>query len=284
MSEIFPKLDPDPKIEPLRDSIDFDDLGEFLKSRDFKRFCIQVNLDKNWRSNFEYVKKHRTIFLAGFDHDEMDLEECLTLTMNQIWDSDKHIFFIFIQDFLYTYTKWSKKDFRVKEIKEDLELLEAPKYILEKVESFQPQNEQGVPNIPIPEVIDSKTKLERCLNEMDLSINKAEYNLTLTYAYSSLEGLFKAYIAAKVSEIELTNDLSKNSKIVKDHIKSQIAKNQQEYPVQMINLISTITNAVSNARNQFSESHFGGSSDLWLAEFTRDCTNSVGRLILKFIN
>lgn len=51
----------------------------------------------------------------------------------------------------------------------------------------------------------------------------------------------------------------------------------------MINLISTIASAVSNARNQFSASHFDKESDKWLAEFARDCVNSNGRLIIKFV-
>ncbi len=36
-------------------------------------------------------------------------------------------------------------------------------------------------------------------------------------------------------------------------------------------------------KSYFSDSHFDGESDKWLAEFARDCVNSIGRLILKFI-
>ena len=50
-------------------------------------------------------------------------------------------------------------------------------------------------------------------------------------------------------------------------MKSDFDKKGIAYPEQMINLISTITNAVSNARNGFSESHFDRKSDKWLAEF-----------------
>ena len=117
---------------------------------------------------------------------------------------------------------------------------------------------------------------------MDKTIKDKEYNLTLTYAYSCLEGIFKAYIYNNISQNSQESDLSKLSKEVKKHLIEHFKTNEIEYPEQIINLIGTITNAVSNARNSFSESHFDNNSDEWLAEFVKDCVNSIGRLILKF--
>ena len=44
--------------------------------------------------------------------------------------------------------------------------------------------------------------------KMDLSIKNEEYNLTLTYAYSCLEGLFKAYTSLKILSTKDENDLT----------------------------------------------------------------------------
>lgn len=118
---------------------------------------------------------------------------------------------------------------------------------------------------------------------MDLSIKSTEFNLTLTYAYSCLEGLYKAFINEKIPEKSGLTDLNQMSKAVKDYLKDHFEKNDTRYPEHMVNLISTITFAISNARNSFSESHFDEKSDKWLAEFSRDCVNSIGRLIINFI-
>ena len=52
----------------------------------------------------------------------------------------------------------------------------------------------------------------------------------------------------------------------------------------MLTLISTITSAISNARNSHSTSHFDADSYDWLAIYTRDCVNTIGRLVMRFIN
>lgn len=118
---------------------------------------------------------------------------------------------------------------------------------------------------------------------MEKTILNGEYNLTLTYAYSCLEGLFKAYIHSNISKISQESDWAKLSKLVKKNLVEYFNESEIQYPEKVIDLIGTITNAVSNARNSFSESHFDNDSDKWLAEFVKDCVNSIGRLILKFI-
>ncbi|RXS79823.1 hypothetical protein [Burkholderia pseudomallei] len=55
------------------------------------------------------------------------------------------------------------------------------------------------------------------------------------------------------------------------------------FPEQIVNAIPTLTNAVANSRNGFSESHFADDAQKWLATFARDMTNSIGCLLLHFI-
>lgn len=74
-----------------------------------------------------------------------------------------------------------------------------------------------------------------------------------------------------------------NSFRLLDNWASALVAFQVNYPEQVLNLITTMTNAISKARNSFSDSHFDGESDKWLGEFARDCVNSIGRLIIKFI-
>jgi hypothetical protein len=78
------------------------------------------------------------------------------------------------------------------------------------------------------------------------------------------------------------NELIPLSKIVKEHIAGQL-KAQESFPEQIVNSIVTITNAVANSRNGFSESHFNDDASKWLAIFARDLTNSIGRLLLHFL-
>lgn len=71
-------------------------------------------------------------------------------------------------------------------------------------------------------------------------------------------------------------------KVVKDDITEKL-KARGPFPEQIVNAIPTLTNAVANSRNSFSESHFADDAQKWLALFARDMTNSIGRLLLHFI-
>lgn len=70
-------------------------------------------------------------------------------------------------------------------------------------------------------------------------------------------------------------------KLVRDDIEQQLA--QAAYPQMMVTSISTLTNAIANSRNGYSDSHFDQGSYKWLASYTRDLVNSLGRLILHFL-
>ena len=69
---------------------------------------------------------------------------------------------------------------------------------------------------------------------------------------------------------------------MKDDITEKL-KTRGPFPMEIVNAIPTLTNAVANSRNSFSESHFADDAQKWLAMFARDMTNSIGRLLLHFI-
>ena len=275
--------EPIPKLEPLSDSLKQLDIGEFLKSREFKRYRIQAGLDEYWRELYNNVKRNRRVFSVGMDHEKYDSIGTLNLLMNHLCQNNVQTFYLMLKDFIYTFSVWNKEPIDFSEIIEDLELLDCPDHILNFIASLGINDKTAVPKSTVSSDIWNAKKLEECINKMDISIKHGEFNLTLTYAYSCLEGIFKAYIKNNVPENIEEDKITKMARIVKTHLKEHFEKNDEKFPEPMLELIGTITNAVSNARNNFSESHFDKTSDKWLAEFARDCVNSVSRLVLKFV-
>ena len=272
-----------PKIEPLFEDLKRLNLGQFLLSQDFKRYCIKINFEESWRNAFKHAKSERRYFCVDIDHDLFDSIDALGLILNRLYQSDKDNFFGFVHDLLLIYTQWSKNDLRVKDILDDLALLSAPENIILGIEKLGNYFSTPVPKTSIPEKMWNSEKLESFLRKMDDSIKEEEYNTTLTYAYSCLEGLFKSFIVEKMPEKSELDKLNQLSVADRDYLKGDFCSRGIEYPEQVLNLIPTITNAISTARNSFSNSHFDGESQKWLAEFARDCVNSIGRLIIKFI-
>ena len=272
-----------PKIEPLISDLKSLKMGDFLKSIDYKRYLVKVGLEESWRNAFNYVKQNRGYFAVDLDHDYFDSLDAMVVILNHLFTNDRENFFLFICDLLLTYTEWSKQDLNTKNIITDLQLLTPPQKIIDKIEHLSNFYSKPVPKSSVPENIWNADKLDSILKKMDSSIQNHEYNSTVTYAYSCLEGLFKTYIKELHLKKTDTDKLNQLAKLVRDDIIERLKNKKLGFPEQMINLITTITNAISNARNSFSDSHFDGESDKWLAEFARDCVNSIGRLILKFI-
>ncbi|MGM0502862.1 MAG: hypothetical protein ACQERJ_10050, partial [Bacillota bacterium] len=97
-----------------------------------------------------------------------------------------------------------------------------------------------------------------------------------------LEGFYKAFIKENIPQKTDLNDLTSMAKEIRKYIENHFDSEGIDYPEQIIILITTITYAIGNSRNQFSDSHFDNEAEIWLAEFCRDCINSVVRLLLKF--
>jgi len=140
----------------------------------------------------------------------------------------------------------------------------------------------AVPKVNIPAEFSSAEKLTRSLGEIDKAIESGQHNRAVTMTYTCLEGLYKAYINKNLPESSSVNDLLPMAKLVKNDILNK-ARGTNQAPEQIINSISTITNAIANSRNSFSDSHFDQDAQNWLSVYTRDLTNSIGRLLLHFI-
>lgn len=140
----------------------------------------------------------------------------------------------------------------------------------------------AVPIAVVPMDLWNSEKLNLSLKEIDNSIDAHQFNRAVTLAYTCLEGLYKTYVRKHAPQSADVTDLIQLCRVVKDDITVKLRACGQ-FPEQIVNSIPTLTNAVANSRNGFSESHFGDDSQKWLAVFARDLTNSVGRLLLHFI-
>ncbi|KIN89098.1 hypothetical protein [Thauera sp. SWB20] len=141
---------------------------------------------------------------------------------------------------------------------------------------------KAVPTTVVPQDLWNSEKLNNSLSAIDHAVDAQQFNRATTLAYTCLEGLYKAYVRRHVPDKANLTDLIQLCRVVKDDISEKL-KAQGPYPEQFINAIPTLTNAVANSRNGFSESHFGEESHRWLATFARDMTNSIGRLLLHFL-
>ena len=177
--------------------------------------------------------------------------------------------------------------------------IEAYQIFIDKLENDFPDKVEGLKNelklseelaspqpvvqVAVPSNLWNADKLNDYIERTDRAITEKDYNRTLTLAYSCLEGLYKAFVKKNIpdkSELDEVNPLARE---VRNYIKNQLDSEGKDYPENIIALIGTATNAFSNARNKFSESHFNSEADEWLAEYARDNVNSIARLVLRFI-
>lgn len=140
----------------------------------------------------------------------------------------------------------------------------------------------AVPTTVVPVDLWNSEKLNNSLKDIDHAIDAHHYNRATTLSYTCLEGLYKTYVRKYAPDQAGLTDLMPLCKVVKDDISKKL-KAQGPFPVEIVNAMPTLTNAIANSRNGFSESHFGDDSQRWLALFARDLTNSIGRLMLNFM-
>jgi hypothetical protein len=146
----------------------------------------------------------------------------------------------------------------------------------------QVQQVQG-PQAAIPQDLWNADRLTEYLEGMDNAITEENYEYALTLAYTCLEGFYKSFIREKIpAQIALT-ELTPMAVQIRNYIKSQLDTNGIAYPDQVLTLISTVTNAVCNARNNFSDSHSGNRAEKWVAVYLRDNVNSIVKMLLNFI-
>lgn len=146
----------------------------------------------------------------------------------------------------------------------------------------QPRQVQG-PQAIIPTDLWNADRLIEYLERIDTSISEENYEYTLTLVYTCLEGFYKSFIQEKLPALNTLTELTPMSVQIRNYIKVQLDANEINYPDQVLTLISTVTNAVCNARNNFSDSHSGNRAEKWVAVYLRDNVNSIVKMLLNFI-
>lgn len=169
------------------------------------------------------------------------------------------------------------------------------KSILQKISSAFPEKAAAItqllgqanqvqgPQANIPQELWNADRLREYLERMDSSIEQGNFEHTLTLAYTCLEGFYKSFIAEKIPAHVQLNELVPMSVQIKAYIKAQLDASKVAYPDLALNLISTATNTIANARNNFSDSHSGNRAEKWLAVYLRDNVNSLVKLLLNFL-
>lgn len=175
------------------------------------------------------------------------------------------------------------------------ERVQAVNSILNVVESIDPERSAAIrlllvthrqiqgPQAAIPGRLWNSDRLVEYLEGMDISISEGNFEYALTLAYTCLEGFYKSFIIEKIPSQIALNELTPMAVQIRGFIKGQLDANGIVYPDQVLTLISTVTNAICNARNNFSDSHSANRAERWLAVYVRDNVNSVIKLLLNFI-
>lgn len=106
--------DPIPALEPLiRDLKDLL-IGDYLKSNDFKRFCIKVQIADFWKTTFTKVEKSRTFISLGMDHEKYDQEDTLTEFLNDAYRYNEEAFYQFTLEIVHSISIGLKKKYQQK--------------------------------------------------------------------------------------------------------------------------------------------------------------------------
>jgi len=272
-----------PEIETLIESILKQKVGEYFKSVQFKRLCIKIKIEDVWREYLNHVQENRGFYIIDQDYEYLDNIDAFVLLSNNLYEGKKEYFFNFIDHILSNFANLQDVRLDTSEIVEDLILINAPKEVIEKIKALDSNYSKLVPKAETPSHIWNATKLDDMLNNMDDAIKSRKYNLALTFAYTCLEGLYKSYWLKFIEEKTVGPNLPQIAKTVRNHLEKKLEDEEIKFPKQMLSLIPTITNAIADARNSFSDSHFDNDSEKWMAEFARDLVNSIGRLLFKYL-
>ena len=122
-------------------------------------------------------------------------------------------------------------------------------------------------------------RLNRYLADIDHRIASGNFAGAVTLAYTCLEGCFKAFVQQRESDAVMPTGLIGLSKQVKEILRQSCV----ECPDEALTMITHVAHTIDRSRNRFSESHFEGEAERWLAVFARDLCNSVLRLMLHFM-
>lgn len=158
---------------------------------------IKKNAEVAWAAVYEKVKNERNYFFTSFDHTLFDCLDAFILILNNNYQRDKNAFYNFAHMVIYSFHYWDEKDIQLPfdDLLDDYEMLGFPEIMVNQLKQLK-QEQYGLPGpvSSVPGEIWNAEKLQTTLSKMDSAIQAGDFNLTLTYCYSALEGLFKSFI------------------------------------------------------------------------------------------
>lgn len=141
---------PLPRIEPLIESIKKLSIGDFLKSVEFKRYLIKIELDLFWRQEYESVRINRKYVSTFTDHEKFDSIDTFVNVCNLYYTEYSNGLFDFLKSFLFYFYEWKKEEVNIIEVVKDLKLLGASDYIIKELnQKFNSINSKPVENTEI---------------------------------------------------------------------------------------------------------------------------------------
>jgi len=272
----------EPFLKPLLHDLESLSIAEYLATNEFRKLMVKNKLHNAWEQFHQDALNMRVIYSFDTDMSSMDLEKTLSLLFNRCYNQSAKLFYEVATVIMEAFLNWKKDQLPdLEPLIDTLDTLDFPNEYVDIIKGFQTV---VVPAVVVPEVISDARQLEEFLNRMNKAITEQDHNLALTYAYSCLEGVFKAYLKARLPKTVIPLELQKQGATVRDDIKERLKAKGIQYPEQILALTATISSAIGNARNGHSISHFDGQAEKWLAEFGRDCVIAVARMVLSFLN
>src|SRR5690606_33606331 len=114
--------------------------------------------------------------------------------INSLFKENKSLIHTISYTIIEGIVEWKSEPMSLWNIVQDLNVIDCPSEILDALcELEKKYRSNGVRSLLDIAVNDSE-KLRNCIQKMDEAIVSGNYGLTLTYAYTTLEGLFKGFI------------------------------------------------------------------------------------------
>lgn len=278
-------IKPIPTIKPIINTLRETNIGYFLASKEFERFCVTIGFQDNWSHAYEFAKNKRSFVALSIDHKPFDCVDALVALLNTYFEKKLSSFYFLLYNVVAQYQNWPNREYEIDfiSLKSDLEAIKADvEYIneilkLEKIE-LKDNIEQSV-----SENVWSASQLNGIVQNISKSIKSKNYNDALTHCYTALEGIFKIYLKTFKLDYKERSDIIQLSNLVKSHLKNTFNDLTFVSHNNSLNLLTTITHAIANCRNKSSSSHFGAEADLYSATFHRDNVHTVVNLLSKIL-
>jgi len=165
------------------------------------------------------------------------------------------------------------------------------KKILNEVDSYEPDKCRELRSLlpesktPAPQLVEidsdylNARRLNTYLAGIDSALDESNFERALTLCYTCLEGFLEAFINKHVTGYTDKFEIIKMAGAVKDYLKT----NKKGYPDEFYNMITHVAHTIDRLRNNFSESHFGVTSEKTVSQYTRDLTNTEIRLLINIM-